>query len=148
MRRLNQAEYQNTVCDLLGVDVDLKDILPVDLAAGGFDTTAETLHMSSYQLNGYLAAANRVLEAAVAGGPRPNQVKRRIDVKNEAATRRYDVYRHLDDGVAIFSGGNIRPCGRMGNETPGVGRRLCDPFPFSSVSLLNTVVSPLQPVCL
>jgi mono/diheme cytochrome c family protein len=103
MRRLNQVEYQNTVRDLLGVNVDLKDILPVDLSPGGFDTTAETLHMSSYQLNGYLAAANRVLEAALAGGPRPNQVKRRIDVKNEAATRRYDVYRHLDDGVAIFS---------------------------------------------
>ena len=59
--------------------------------------------MSSYQLDSYLAAANRVLDAAVAGGPRPAQVKRRIDLRNESATRRHGVYRHLDDGVAIFA---------------------------------------------
>ena len=28
MRRLNRAEYANTVRDLLGVDIDLKDLLP------------------------------------------------------------------------------------------------------------------------
>ena len=30
MRRLNQAEYQNTVRDLLGVELELKDLLPDD----------------------------------------------------------------------------------------------------------------------
>jgi cytochrome c5 len=103
MRRLNQAEYQNTVRDLLGVELELKDLLPDDTAVGGFDTSAETLHMSSYQLAGYLAAANRVLDAAVASGPPPTHVKRRIDLRNESATRRHGVYRHLDDGVAIFA---------------------------------------------
>jgi cytochrome c5 len=103
MRRLNQVEYANTVRDLLGVELELKDLLPDDTVPGGFDTSAESLHMSSYQLDGYLAAANRVLEAAVAGGPRPTQIKRRIDVKNESGTRRHGVYRHLDDGVAIFA---------------------------------------------
>ena len=28
LRRLNRAEYENTVRDLLGVDLDLKDLLP------------------------------------------------------------------------------------------------------------------------
>jgi hypothetical protein len=102
MRRLNQNEYQNTVRDLLHVDVDLQGVLPVDLAAGGFDTNAETLHFSSYQLDGYLTAADRVLDAVFANGPRPAQVKRRLDPKAEIATRRKDVYRHLDDGVAVF----------------------------------------------
>lgn len=101
MRRLNQVEYENTVRDLLGVDVELKDVLPVDSAAGGFDTSAETLHVSSYLLHNYLRAAERVLDAAVAGGPRPAQVKRRIDMK--AATRQQGVSRPLDDGVAIFA---------------------------------------------
>ena len=103
MRRLNQVEYQNTVRDLLSVDVDLTGVLPVDTAAGGFDTSAETLHMSSYQLDGYLAAASLVLDAAVAGGPRPARVKRHIDLKNDSGTRRHGVYRHLDDAVAIFA---------------------------------------------
>jgi hypothetical protein len=101
MRRLNQVEYENTVRDLLGVDVELKDVLPVDSTAGGFDTSAETLHVSPYLLHNYLRAAERVLDAAVAGGPRPAQVKRRIDVK--AATRQQGVSRKLDDGVAIFA---------------------------------------------
>jgi mono/diheme cytochrome c family protein len=101
MRRLNQAEYQNTVRDLLGVELELKDLLPDDTAPGGFDTSAEILHMSSYQLNSYLAAADRVLEAAIAGGPRPNHVKRRFDMK--AATRRQGVSRELEGGVAIFA---------------------------------------------
>ncbi|MCO6458666.1 MAG: DUF1592 domain-containing protein [Pirellulaceae bacterium] len=103
MRRLNQAEYTNTVRDLLGVDVELTDVLPDDSVAGGFDTSAETLQFSSYQLDSYLAAANRVLDEALAGGPRPAQVKRRIDPRTEISTRRHGVYRHLDDGVAVFS---------------------------------------------
>jgi hypothetical protein len=103
MRRLNQIEYQNTVRDLLGIEIDLQGVLPADTAAGGFDTNAATLHMSSYQLDGYLDAANRILDAALAGGPRPAHVKRRVDLRNESATRRHDVYRHTDDGVAIFA---------------------------------------------
>ena len=87
IRRLNQAEYQNTVRDLLGVELELKDLLPDDTAPGGFDTSAESLHMS-YQLAGYLQAAERVL-AALVGGPRPTLLKRRSDIKNESATRRY-----------------------------------------------------------
>jgi hypothetical protein len=101
MRRLNRVEYENTVRDLLRVDVELKDVLPVDAVAGGFDTSAEALHFSSYLLANYLEAADRVLDAAVAGGPRPAQVKRRIDMKT--ATRRQGVSRNLDDGVAIFA---------------------------------------------
>jgi mono/diheme cytochrome c family protein len=101
MRRLNGVEYENAVRDLLGVDVELKDVLPVDTAAGGFDTSAETLHVSSHLLDNYMRAADRVLDAAVASGPRPAQVKQRIDMK--AATRRQGVSRNLDDGVAIFA---------------------------------------------
>jgi cytochrome c5 len=103
MRRLNQVEYQNTVRDLLGVELELQDLLPDDTVPGGFDTSAEALHMSSYQLDGYLAAATRVLDAAVASGPRPAHIKRRIDPRDESVTRRQNVYRHVDDGVAIFA---------------------------------------------
>ncbi len=101
MRRLTRVEYENTVRDLLRVDVELKDVLPVDTVAGGFDTNAEALHFSSYLLGNYLEAANRVLDAAVAGGPRPAQVKRRIDMKTATPPQR--VSRNLDDGVAIFA---------------------------------------------
>src|SRR5262245_5166533 len=104
MRRLNRAEYKNTVRDLLGVDVELDDVLPEDASAGGFDNSAEALHVSSYLMDGYLEAADRVIDAAVAGGPRPWTIKRRFDVKDERSVKPTgSVYRHVDDGVAIFS---------------------------------------------
>ena len=104
LRRLNRAEYENTVRDLLAVDVDLKDLLPVDTSTTGFDNSAEALHVSSYLMDGYLEAADRVLNAAIAGGPQPRTIKKRFDVKDEKSVKpKGSVYRHVDDGVAIFS---------------------------------------------
>ncbi|MBY0526747.1 MAG: DUF1592 domain-containing protein [Gemmataceae bacterium] len=101
LRRLNQVEYQNTVRDLLGVDVDLTDLLPVDTSANGFDNNAETLHVSSYSMELYLEAAERVLDAAVANGPKPATIKKRFSLKDEKPSG--NVYRKLDDAFAIFS---------------------------------------------
>ncbi|MCA9177338.1 MAG: DUF1592 domain-containing protein [Planctomycetales bacterium] len=103
MRRMNRIEYQNTIRDLLQVEVDLQGVIPDDTTAGGFDTDSASLQFSSYQLDGYLTAANRVLDAAIASGPRPRHVQRRVDLRNESITQRRDVYRHVDDGVAIFA---------------------------------------------
>jgi hypothetical protein len=104
LRRLNRSEYVNTVRDLLGVEIELKDLLPADTVAGGFDNGAESLHISSYHLDAYLAAAERVLDAAIASGPQPPKVSRRISIKDERTVKPTgSVYRHLDDGVAIFA---------------------------------------------
>jgi hypothetical protein len=99
MRRLSRAEYKNTVRDLLGVDVELDDVLPEDALTGGFDNSAEALHISSYLMDGYLEAAARVIDAAVAGGPQPWTIKKRFDVKDERSVKPTgSVYRHVDDG--------------------------------------------------
>lgn len=104
MRRLNQAEYVNTLRDLLDVDVDLRDLIPPDAATTGFDNSADAQHVSSYQMESYLKAAERALDAAIASKPRPNVVSRRFDIKNEKSVKPTgSVYRHVDDGVAIFS---------------------------------------------
>ena len=75
LRRLNRVEYQNTVRDLLGVDVDLKDLLPEDPVAFGFDNVAAALNISPVQMERYLEAADLALDAAVAAGPRPETIK-------------------------------------------------------------------------
>jgi hypothetical protein len=104
LRRLNRAEYTNTVRDLLGVDVELKDLLPEDTSTSGFDNSAEALHVSSYLMDAYLEAADRVLDAAIAGGPQPESINKRFDIKDEKSVKPTgSVYRHVDDGVAIFS---------------------------------------------
>jgi hypothetical protein len=104
LRRLNRAEYQNTVRDLLAVDVDLKDLLPEDTTTSGFDNSAEALHVSSFLMASYLEAADHVLELAIANKPRPDVINRRFSIKDEQTVKATgSVYRHVDDGVAIFS---------------------------------------------
>jgi hypothetical protein len=104
LRRLNRSEYANTVRDLLGVEVDLADLLPPDTSTSGFDNSAEAMHTSSYLLRSYLDAADRVLNEAIANKPRPWQLNRTYDIKDERTVKaKGSVYRHVDDGVAIFS---------------------------------------------
>jgi mono/diheme cytochrome c family protein len=60
-RRLNNAEYDNTIRDLTGVDIRPAREFPVDPAnAAGFDNTGESLAMSPALVNKYLAAARSV----------------------------------------------------------------------------------------
>ncbi|MBV8880381.1 MAG: DUF1592 domain-containing protein [Planctomycetaceae bacterium] len=114
LRRLNRVEYQNTMRDLLGVDLELKDFLPPDATASGFDNVGDALHASSFLMERYLEAADLALNAAIANGPRPAGLQRRFDLKHEGSVKaRGDVYRHLDDAVAIFCSweeANIQVC--------------------------------------
>jgi hypothetical protein len=104
MRRLNRAEYANTVRDLLGVEVDLADLLPLDTSTNGFDNNAEMLHTSSFLMRNYLNAADRVLDEAIANEPEPWILKKRFDIREEKSVKPTgSVYRHTDDGVAIFA---------------------------------------------
>lgn len=104
LRRLNQSEYTNTVRDLLHVDVDLRDLLPPDTSTSGFDNNAEALHTSSFLLRNYLGAADRVLDAAIANSGKPWQLNHVFDLRKEKSVAKTgSVYRHVDDGVAIFA---------------------------------------------
>ncbi len=104
LRRLNRAEYANTMRDLLGVEVDLADLLPPDTSVSGFDNSAEALHTSSYLMRSYLDAADRVLNEAIANQPQPWLLKKRFDIREEKSVKPTgSVYRHVDDGVAIFA---------------------------------------------
>jgi mono/diheme cytochrome c family protein len=101
LRRLNRVEYQNTIRDLLCVDVSLEDLLPADASDHGFDNVGEALHSSSFLMEKYLEAADRALGAAIASGPKPWVQKARYSLKKEHPSG--DVYKNLDDAVAIFS---------------------------------------------
>ncbi|MEM9587614.1 MAG: DUF1592 domain-containing protein, partial [Planctomycetota bacterium] len=64
-RRLNRAEYNNTVRDLLGVDLDPAAAFPSDEVGGGFDNNADVLSLSTLLIEKYLDAANSIAKAAV-----------------------------------------------------------------------------------
>ena len=65
IHRLNRLEYQNAVRDLLGVTIDVTDMLPSDGGDFGFDNIATALNTSPLLLERYLTTALRVAELAV-----------------------------------------------------------------------------------
>jgi hypothetical protein len=70
LHRLNRNEYQNAIRDLLGVGVDVRELLPADDASYGFDNIAGVLKLSPTLLERYLTAADKVSRLAV-GRPAP-----------------------------------------------------------------------------
>src|SRR5581483_10954627 len=71
VRRLNRNEYQNTIRDLLGVEVDLVELLPRDTSSHGIDNLGEAMHLSSFLMERYLEAADRALGVAIVNSQRP-----------------------------------------------------------------------------
>ena len=65
LHRLNRAEYQNAIRDLLAVDVDVEMLLPADSVSYGFDNIAGIQRMSPRLLNRYLTAAQRISRLAL-----------------------------------------------------------------------------------
>jgi hypothetical protein len=65
LHRLNRLEYANAVRDLLGVTVDVAELLPSDGGDFGFDNIATALNTSPLLLERYLTAALRISELAV-----------------------------------------------------------------------------------
>ena len=65
VHRLNRAEYSNAVRDLLAVDIQPGQWLPVDDSGHGFDNIGEVLTLSPALVEKYLSAARRVSRLAV-----------------------------------------------------------------------------------
>ena len=66
VHRLNRSEYQNAIRDLLGLEIDVEPLLPVDDAdKNGFDNVASMLSMSPTLLDRYLAAARKLSRLAL-----------------------------------------------------------------------------------
>ncbi|MEX0963515.1 MAG: DUF1592 domain-containing protein [Pseudohongiellaceae bacterium] len=65
VHRMNRYEYNNTINDLLGLDVDVMDLLPGDPTAdGSFDNMAESLPFSTAHMERYMSVARQVTRLA------------------------------------------------------------------------------------
>ena len=72
LRRLNKTDYQNTMRDLLGIEMDYaKNLPPETLSEDGFRNNGATLQMSDLQLEYYLESARKGLAKAIVTGSRP-----------------------------------------------------------------------------
>jgi hypothetical protein len=70
LQRLNRVEFAASVKDLVGVDVDPKQVLPTEIEVEGFSNIAGALNMSPAFMEQYLSAARKVAQRAV-GEPVP-----------------------------------------------------------------------------
>jgi mono/diheme cytochrome c family protein len=64
-QRLNRAEYQRAVRDLVGVDIDVTAFLPPDTISRGFDNVADVQNFSPTLMESYLRAASQISRLAV-----------------------------------------------------------------------------------
>jgi cytochrome c5 len=65
MRRLNRAEYNNTIRDLIGVDFQPAADFPSDDVGYGFDNIGDVLSLPPLLMEKYLAAAERITGEAI-----------------------------------------------------------------------------------
>ena len=64
LRRLNRAEYNNTIRDLVGVDFKPAEDFPADDVGYGFDNIGDVLSLPPLLLEKYLAAAEKITSRA------------------------------------------------------------------------------------
>jgi hypothetical protein len=65
IRRLNRQEYNNTIRDLLGIDLHLADAFPADDIGFGYDNVGSALNISPVHVEKYLDAAELALHKAI-----------------------------------------------------------------------------------
>ena len=74
--RLNQAEYQTVIDQLLGLKLDVEELIPADPPdRNGFDNNAEVLSLSPVLMERYVSAAHKIAELAVGATPLGTAIK-------------------------------------------------------------------------
>lgn len=87
-RRLNRTEYENTLHDLLGIDIPLKSFLPEDPEQEGFTNIADVQQISYHLLQKYLEAADAALDEALARALRTSPLETRYFEPKDIAVGR------------------------------------------------------------
>jgi hypothetical protein len=75
IRRMNRAEYNNAIRDLVGVDFQPASDFPPDDSGYGFDNIADVLSIPPILMEKYLAAAERVMDEAIPTEPVKSAVR-------------------------------------------------------------------------
>ena len=79
LRRLTRYEYNNTMRDLLGLDLNYaRDLPPEPSSPDGFKNNGASLGVSPLQIEYYLEAARYALDKAIVEGPAPPVYRHRF----------------------------------------------------------------------
>ena len=138
IRRLNRSEYKNTIRDLFGVEIEVRDFFPPDDTGYGFDTIGEVLTLSPLLMEKYMEMADIVLSKAF--GPKEDSIyQKRFSISEMEGGIKIDDFRVLPSAGKIFSKVRIPYPGkysftieasasRAGNELAKLGIKLAGKF--------------------
>ena len=147
LRRLNRTEYETTLRDLLATPVEVKDALPDDNIAAGFDNVSAVLDISPAHLLRYQDAAEKSVRAVIPKRPAVSIRERRT---GRQVTEKLKLYQELlgksarldgDTLVLYLRNPDYIPCATP--PAPGDGRYRVR----ISASALNTGGKPLPMMC-
>ena len=102
LRRLNRAEYKNTIADLFDVHGDFTAGFPDDTLDHGFDNNGGALMLSAAQMQEYMKAAEFVLARAIAPAKQPETVSKTLTL-HDGNRRAIEISRKdLEKRLATF----------------------------------------------
>ncbi|MGC4005783.1 MAG: DUF1592 domain-containing protein [Pirellulales bacterium] len=106
IRRLNRAEYNNTIRDLVGVDFHPADDFPSDDVGYGFDNIGDVLAMPPILLEKYLNASEKIMDKALVVDDPTKAPVTRILGKNLKRDEKSSGPGE-DDAMVLFSNGEV-----------------------------------------
>ena len=146
LRRLNRSEYQNTINDLLGINVNLIDSLPEDGRAQGFDNIGSALSISGIQMLRYMETAELALNAALSSDQRPVLNTQRATLESERNQEAIGKHwlKQSDGAIVVFNDGgfpstvipNLRApsTGTYKLRITGYGYQIAEPVTFAIIT--------------
>lgn len=85
-QRLNRAEYERSIHELFGLEIDADAFLPPETMSAGFDNIADAQVLSATLIEAYLTAAGEIARMAV-GDPRATPAETSYEVSRYAEQR-------------------------------------------------------------
>jgi hypothetical protein len=150
-RRMNRQEYEYAVRDLLGLPwLPLREMLPEDQVAHGYNTVGDALDVSHVQIARYLQAAEFALNAAAANPAKePRRLSRRYYARDQGSFTRKFLFNQFNTAPerATFPvlGTKGQPDVRAGKAPLTVGAADPKTRELEGVGLVQGAYEPVEP---
>jgi hypothetical protein len=116
LRRLNRREYENTINDTFGTNLDLRRMLPEGARSHEFDNIGASLGLSMVHMRRYMDAAERILDSAISDSvepPKAETITAWYRDSREAERFVGDKWKLLDDGAVVQFNSGGYPSGML-----------------------------------
>jgi hypothetical protein len=136
IRRLNRAEYDNTIRDLVGLDLHLAKDFPSDDVGEGFDNIGDVLSLPPLLFEKYMDAAEQIARAAIVAQPpdAKTQRRQRQELRGDGAARL--------DGYGVFG---LSSAGTVSDDVPESHQRIMIASPGEGKSPRQAAREILEP---